>query len=147
MPDTFCLLKPDAFDRRLIPEILRMIDVYCLDLARMELVRPGPDLVREHYREHRDWEGFPALVDFTCSGPAVALVLSARFPPEDAVKLLRDLIGPYRHPRSNGSIRSRFMIEGRPLHENLVHGSDSPESAAREIELWFGRGRVRRRED
>lgn len=138
MPDTFCLLKPDAVRRRLVPTLLQMIEVQGLDVVRMKLTLPDRARVEEHYCEHREWEGFARLVEFTCSGNAVAMVLSARSPDEDAVRLLRDLMGPFRPPWAWTTIRARFMLPGGPDHENLIHGSDSAESARREIDLWFG---------
>jgi nucleoside-diphosphate kinase len=136
---TFCLLKPDAGRRRLVPDLLDFLDGEGLVPVRMELRRPARALVREHYRAHRDWDGFEALVEFTCSGPVVALVLAASHPAEDAIALLRDAIGPFDE-RIPGTIRGEWMTVGRPSWENLIHGSDSAAEAEREATLWFGPG-------
>ena len=136
MTRTFCLLKPDALRRGLVDAILGRLELDGLAVVRSRTLVPGPVLAAEHYREHREWEGFADLVAFTCSGEAMALVLASDDPARPAVPLLREVMGPYRE-RIPGTIRGDWMAEGSPLRENLIHGSDSDEAARREIGLWF----------
>jgi nucleoside-diphosphate kinase len=139
MANTFCLLKPDAVRRGLIVRLLVIVDHAGLVPVRMELVWPTRALAREHYRAYAAWKDFADLIEFTCSGPVLAMVLAARHPDRDAVVLLRRRMGPYRD-RVPGTIREMIMLPDRPYHENLVHGSDSAAEAEREATLWFGRG-------
>jgi nucleoside-diphosphate kinase len=132
---TFCLIKPDAVRRHLIGVILRRVEAAGLEPVRLEMVRPNRSLLDEHYRAHRAWGGLPEMLAFMGSGPTVACVFSG----SRAVERLREQIGPFRvGERVPGTIRGDFMAPGYPLWENLVHGSDSVDEAAREVRLWFG---------
>ena len=132
MPDrTLILVKPDAFARRLTGEIIRRFEAKGLTIVAAKHMTTARDLAEEHYAEHSERPFFGELVDFITGGPLVALVLEGI----DAVKAARQLIGATNPlEAAPGSIRGDFGLE---VQTNLVHGSDSPESAQREIALWF----------
>jgi len=128
---TLILVKPDAFARGLTGEILARFERKGLKIAALKLVTTPRDTAETHYAEHQERPFFGELVDFITSGPLVALVLEG----QDVVKASRQLIGATNPlEAATGSIRGDFAIE---VGQNLVHGSDSPESAAREIGIWF----------
>jgi nucleoside-diphosphate kinase len=128
---TLILVKPDAFDRGLTGEIVGRFERKGLKLAAMKLMRVDRELAERHYGEHQGKPFFPDLVEFITRGPLVAMVLEA----DGAIDAARQVIGA-THPleAAPGSIRGDFAIE---ITFNLVHGSDSPNSAAREVELFF----------
>jgi nucleoside-diphosphate kinase len=125
------LIKPDGVERRLSGEILGRIERRNLVIRGGKLIRVDRRLGETHYAEHREKPFFAELVDFITSGPTWALVVEG----EGAIATLRKTIGATdpaeAHP---GSIRGDLAVA---MPDNLVHGSDSPESAAREIALWF----------
>jgi nucleoside-diphosphate kinase len=128
---TLILVKPDAFARGLTGEILARFERKGLKLVALKLVTTPPDTAETHYAEHRERPFFGELVDFITSGPLVAAVVEG----QDAVKASRQIIGATNPlEATTGSIRGDFAIE---IGQNLVHGSDSPESAEREIGIWF----------
>jgi nucleoside-diphosphate kinase len=128
---TLILVKPDAFARGLTGEILARFERKGLRIAALKLVTTSRETAETHYAEHSERPFFGELVDFITSGPLVAAVLEG----QDVVKASRQLIGATNPLEANtGSIRGDFAIE---VGQNLVHGSDSPESAAREIGIWF----------
>jgi nucleoside-diphosphate kinase len=131
--ETLVIVKPDGFRRRLTGEILARIERKGLRVAEMRSMRIDRDLAERHYGEHRDKPFFGELVEFITSGDVVV----ARVVGEQAVPVVRTLMGP-TDPASAppGTIRGDF---GVLITENLVHGSDSPESAKRELDLFFGR--------
>ena len=128
---TLVIVKPDGFRRGLTGEILARIERKGLRIAEMRTMRIERDLAERHYGEHRDKPFFGDLVDFITSGDVVV----ARIVGEQAVPVVRTLMGP-TDPASAppGTIRGDF---GVLIQENLVHGSDSPESAKRELDLFF----------
>jgi nucleoside-diphosphate kinase len=128
---TLVLCKPDAVARRLVGEIVRRIEAKGLTLGAMELRRLDEATARKHYAEHEGKPFFADLVSFITSGPLVALVVEG----PEAWKVVRTLMGS-TNPRdaAPGTIRGDLAVE---LTENLVHGSDGPESAVREIALFF----------
>jgi nucleoside-diphosphate kinase len=131
MQRTLILVKPDAFARRLTGEIVARLERKGLTLVAMRLMTMSRELAERHYAEHADRPFFGELVDFITSGPIVAMVLEGA----DAVAAARQVIGATNPlEASPGSIRGDFAIQ---LGENLVHGSDSAESAARERALFF----------
>jgi nucleoside-diphosphate kinase len=132
VPDrTLILVKPDAFARGLTGEILSRFERKGLKLVALELKTLDADTAKEHYAEHAERPFFGELVDFITSGPLVALVLEG----QDAVKAARQVIGSTNPlEAATGSIRGDFAIE---VGQNMVHGSDSAESAAREAKLFF----------
>jgi nucleoside-diphosphate kinase len=128
---TLILVKPDAFGRGLTGEILARFERKGLKIVAMKLMTTPRDTAETHYDEHRDKPFFGELVDFITSAPLVALVLEG----QDAVKAARQLIGATNPlEAAPGSIRGDFAIE---VGQNMVHGSDSPESGRREIAIWF----------
>jgi nucleoside-diphosphate kinase len=128
---TLILVKPDAFARGLTGEILARFERKGLELVALKLVTTPRDTAETHYAEHVERPFFGELVDFITSGPLVAAVVEG----QDAVVASRQLIGATNPlEAAPGSIRGDFAIE---IGQNLVHGSDSPDSAAREIGIWF----------
>ncbi|MBX5443009.1 MAG: nucleoside-diphosphate kinase [Solirubrobacteraceae bacterium] len=132
MPDrTLILVKPDAFARGLTGEIIARFERKGLKLVALELKQLDRATAEQHYAEHREKPFFGELVDFITSGPLVAMVLEG----QDAVKAARQIIGATNPlEAAPGSIRGDFAIE---VGQNMVHGSDSPESAEREAKLFF----------
>jgi nucleoside-diphosphate kinase len=128
---TLILVKPDAFARGLTGEILARFERKGLKIAALKLVQTPRETAETHYAEHAERPFFGELVDFITSAPLVAAVLEG----DDVVKASRQLIGATNPLEANtGSIRGDFAIE---VGQNLVHGSDSDESAEREIGIWF----------
>jgi nucleoside-diphosphate kinase len=126
------LIKPDAMQRQLAGEILARFERRGLALREAKLVTVDRDLAERHYAEHSDKAFFGELVEFITSGPTLALVLEG----EGAIPVVRKTIGATDPAEAcAGSIRGEFALS---MPDNLVHGSDSPESAQREIALWFG---------
>jgi len=134
MPDlqrTFVMIKPDGVQRQLVGEIVRRFESKGLKLVGMKLVSVSEQLAADHYRDHAGKLFFPALVEFIRKSPVVALALEG----PDAILRVRQLMGALDpNEATPGSIRGDFAVERQM---NLVHGSDSPESAARELALWF----------
>src|SRR5213083_2897785 len=128
---TLVLIKPDAMRRRLAGEILARFESRGLELRAARLVVVGRDHAEDHYAEHVEKPFFGELVDFITSGPTLALVLEG----ESSIATLRTTIGATNPADAEpGSIRGDLALA---MPDNLVHGSDSPESAEREIALWF----------
>ena len=129
---TLLIVKPDAVQRGLIGEILRRVEAKGLRIAELRLMHIDRDLAEEHYGEHREKPFFEELVDFITSGDVVV----ARVEGEQAVPVLRAIMGPTDPAGAPpGTIRGDYGIL---ITQNLVHGSDSPESADRELKLFFG---------
>ncbi len=129
---TLILIKPDAFARSLTGEILARFERKGLRIAAMKKMTLTRETAERHYAEHAEKPFFGELVDFITSAPLVALVLEG----ERAVTAARQLIGATNPlEAAPGSIRGDFAIE---TGQNMVHGSDSAESAAREIKIFFG---------
>jgi nucleoside-diphosphate kinase len=129
---TLLIAKPDAVRRGLTGEILRRVEAKGLRIAELQMRRVDRSTAEEHYGEHRDKPFFDELVSFITSGRVVA----ARIEGERAVSVLRTMMGPTDPAVAlPGTIRGDY---GTIITENLVHGSDSPESAERELKLFFG---------
>ena len=129
---TLVLVKPDAVERRLAGDILGRFERRGLDVIAAKLVLVDATLANEHYAEHREKPFFAELVEFITSAPTLALVLEG----ESAIRVVRSTMGATNPVESApGTIRGDLALA---MPNNLVHGSDSPESAAREIALWFG---------
>jgi len=128
---TLVLCKPDAVERKLVGEIIRRLEAKNLTIVALELRTLEVDVAEVHYGEHNGKPFFESLVEFITRSPLVAMVVEG----PDAQPVVRTLMG-ITNPRdaAPGTIRGDLAIE---LTENLVHGSDSPESAAREIALFF----------
>ena len=131
MDRTLILVKPDAFARNLTGEILARFERKGLKIVALKFVETPRELAAEHYAEHSERPFFGELVDFITGGPLVAAILEGH----EAVKAARQLIGATNPlEAAPGSIRGDFALE---VGQNMVHGSDSPESAERESKLWF----------
>ncbi len=129
---TLVLVKPDGVARGLVGEVIGRIERKGLTLAALELRRVPRELAEQHYAEHTDKPFYGSLLEFITSGPVVAAVVEG----ERAVAAFRQIAGG-TDPVSKaapGSLRGDFALE---TQSNLVHGSDSAESAEREIKLWF----------
>ena len=132
MDRTLILVKPDAFARGLTGEIIARFERKGLRIVALRSMTVTRELAERHYAEHAERPFFGELVDFITSGPIVAMVLEGT----EAVKAARQVIGATNPlEAAPGSIRGDFAIE---TGQNMVHGSDSPESAAREAALFFG---------
>jgi nucleoside-diphosphate kinase len=126
------LIKPDAVRRRLAGEILGRIEARGFEISEARLVTASRELGEEHYAEHREKPFFGELVEFITSGPTWALVVEG----EGAIATMRATIGATDPANAApGTIRGDLASS---MPDNLVHGSDSPDSAQREIALWFG---------
>ncbi|HEV8681337.1 MAG TPA: nucleoside-diphosphate kinase [Actinomycetota bacterium] len=131
MQETLVIVKPDAVRRGLIGEILARIERKGLRIAEMRTMRIGRELSEEHYAEHREKPFFDELVGFITSSDVVV----ARVVGEGAVAVVRELMGPTDPAQAPpGTIRGDF---GLRITENLIHGSDSSETAKRELDLFF----------
>ncbi|MFZ0229744.1 MAG: nucleoside-diphosphate kinase [Mycobacterium sp.] len=133
MPErTLLLVKPDGVERRLVGEIVSRIERKGLTLAALELRVVSDELASQHYAEHDGKPFFGSLLEFITSGPLVAAIVEG----PRAVAAVRQLAGGTDpvEKATPGTIRGDFGLE---TQFNLVHGSDSPESAEREIALWF----------
>lgn len=131
METTLVLIKPDGVRRRLCGEIIRRFEAKGLTIRAMKLMKMSGELADKHYAEHVSKGFYPELKAFMTGGPLVALAVAG----PDAVNLVRKMMGATKPADSApGTIRGDFATI---VTENLVHGSDSPESAARELALWF----------
>ena len=131
MERTLILVKPDAFERRLTGEVIGRFERKGMSLVAMKLMTADEDIANSHYAEHTEKPFFGELVSFITGGPLVAMVLEG----PNAVAAARQLIGATDPVEADaGSIRGEF---GTEVTFNLVHGSDSTESAEREIGIWF----------
>ncbi|HEX8975097.1 MAG TPA: nucleoside-diphosphate kinase [Solirubrobacteraceae bacterium] len=131
MERTLILVKPDAFDRQLTGEIIARFERKGLRLIALQLMTMSSEMAAQHYAEHEDKPFFGELVQFITSGPLVAMVLEG----EQAIAAARQVIGATNPLQANtGSIRGDYAIE---VGQNMVHGSDAPSSAAREVALFF----------
>lgn len=129
---TLVLLKPDAVRRGLAGEILGRFERKGLTIVRAELRTIDGAFADRHYADHVERDFYPPLRVFITSGPLLALVLAG----DTAIDVVRTIIGPTDGRKApGGTVRGDLSTSNR---ENLVHASDSPESAAREIALWFG---------
>lgn len=130
--NTFIMVKPDGVTRGLVGEVIRRFEGKGLSLEKIRGLTITAELARTHYAEHVDKPFFGDLLEFITSGPVVAMEWSG----EDAIAVCRTLMGA-TNPRdaAPGTIRGDFGLE---VTENIVHGSDGPESAARELNLFFG---------
>ncbi|HEY0534086.1 MAG TPA: nucleoside-diphosphate kinase [Actinoplanes sp.] len=125
------LLKPDAVRRGLLGEILSRFERKGLVIEALVLRTMDAELADQHYADHVEKPFYPPLKEFMTSGPLAALVLSG----DDVIEVVRSMIGSTDGRKAAaGTIRGDFSLSNR---ENLVHASDSPESAKRELELWF----------
>lgn len=126
------MVKPDGVRRRLVGEIIRRIEAKGYEIAEVKMFTIDESLAKEHYQEHTDKPFFGELVSFITSGPVVAMVVKGT----DAVAGMRQIMGATNPiDAAPGSIRGDYATV---ITENLVHGSDAPASADREVKLFFG---------
>jgi nucleoside-diphosphate kinase len=132
MEQTLVLIKGDGVRRKLVGEVIRRIEARGLDIADMKLMEVSTELAEEHYAEHREKPFFEELVEFITATPVVAM----RIRGEGAIQAMRTLMGATNPAdAAPGTIRGDLALS---MPDNLVHGSDSPESAERELGLFFG---------
>jgi nucleoside-diphosphate kinase len=128
---TLVLVKPDGVRRKLIGEIVRRFEAKTFDIVAMKMMTVDEELAKKHYEEHVEKSFFPELLSFITSGPLLAIAVEG----EEAVTVVRTMMGVTNPANAApGTVRGDF---GLITTENLVHGSDSPESAARELGLFF----------
>jgi nucleoside-diphosphate kinase len=131
---TLVLLKPDTVQRALIGEIIGRFERKGLLFIAMKMMIPSIDLATRHYQEHSTKPFFQSLLKFITSGPLVAIALEG----DEAIAVVRSLVGATDGRKAApGTIRGDFGIS---KSANLIHGSDSPESAERELKIWFADG-------
>ena len=131
MQRTLILVKPDGVQRRLVGNIIHRFEQKGLRLIALKFLQAPRDLAEKHYAVHKGKPFYDSLLNFLTADPTVAMVWEGR----EAVVVGRNLIGPTDGTKAApGTIRGDFALS---VQNNLVHGSDSPESAAREIALWF----------
>ena len=131
MEETLVLIKPDGVKRQICSEILTRYERKGLIIKAMKLLQTPKELAEEHYAEHKDKPFFGELVDFITSGPVLAFVLAGK----NAVTSVRTINGATNPVDATpGSIRGDYALT---MDSNVVHASDSVDSAAREIHLWF----------
>lgn len=129
---TFVMIKPDGVQRGLVGEIISRFERRGLKIVGMKMVYLTEAFARKHYAVHEGRPFFPGLIEYITSGPVVAMVLEGT----NAIRVVREMMGA-TNPRDAlpGTIRADFGLD---IGRNLVHGSDSPETARFEIDLWFG---------
>mgnify|MGYP005843467119 CR=1 FL=1 len=136
MERTLVLVKPLGVKRGLIGKVIDRFERRDLRIVGLKMLQMDEPLARRHYEAHLDKPFFPGLLDYITSGPIVAMVVKG----EDAIKLARDLIGATDPSKAlPGTIRADYAIDAQ---RNLVHGSDSPEAAEREISLFFDKDEI-----
>ncbi len=129
---TFFMIKPDGVQRNLVGEIISRVEAKGFSITKIKMMTISKKLAEQHYGEHKDKPFFNDLVSFITSGPVVAMQVEG----ENVVLQIRNLMGATNPSESTpGSIRGDLATE---LDKNVVHGSDSDESAERELELFFG---------
>lgn len=131
MERTFCMLKPGVLQRRIVGEVLSRIERKGLKVCAIKMMQIPRALCEQHYAEHKDRPFFPSLVEYMISGPVIAMVIEG----SDAISGLRALCGPTNPAEAPpGTIRGDY---GVVTQKNIIHASDSPAGAAREIDLFF----------
>lgn len=136
MQKTLILLKPDAVRRGINGAILAKLEEKGLKLVGLKILQMDKELAEKHYAPHKEKPFFPGLVEYITSGPIVAAV----FEGEDAIETSRKTMGATDPAKSEaGTIRAEFGID---IEQNTIHGSDSPETAEREISLYFKEGEL-----
>ena len=130
---TFFMIKPDGVQRNLVGEIISRVEAKGFSITKIQMMTISKELAEKHYEEHKNKPFFNDLVSFIISGPVVAMQVEG----ENVVLQIRNLMGATNPSESTpGSIRGDLATE---LDKNVVHGSDSDESAERELTLFFGK--------
>jgi nucleoside-diphosphate kinase len=132
MQQTLIILKPDAVERQLVGELINRFERKGLQIVAMRMLRITPELAKKHYAEHAAKPFYPGLEEYITSNPVVAAILEG----PEAIAVVRRLVGATNGIEAvAGTIRGDFSLSSQ---RNLVHASDSPESAEREIKIFFG---------
>lgn len=133
MEKSLIIIKPDGLKKRIIGEIISRFEKEDLIIEKLKMIKISRNLAEKHYNEHKDKEFFNMLIDYITSGPVVIMVISG----DNAINRARELMGPTdSRIAKKGTIRGDF---GDDITANVIHGSDSKESAEREIKLFFDR--------
>lgn len=136
LEQTFLMVKPDGVQRGLIGEIVQRFEKKGFQLVGAKLMHISEELAKEHYGEHKERPFFGELVEFITSGPVFAMVWQG----ENVIKIARDMMGTTNPAEAAaGTIRGDYAVQ---VGMNIIHGSDSPESAEREINLFFDRSEL-----
>ena len=131
MERTFVMVKPDGVQRGLVGDVISRLERKGLKIVAMKMLWIAKEMAENHYAEHREKPFFSALVDYITSGPVVAMVVEGK----NAIKVVRTLVGATNPAEAApGTIRGDFGLD---VGRNVVHASDSPQSAEREISLFF----------
>jgi nucleoside-diphosphate kinase len=131
MERTFAMVKPDGVRRGVVGEIISRFERRGFRIVALKMLTPSRALAEAHYAVHRGKPFYDGLVDFVTSGPVVAMVLEA----DNAVALVRQMMGALKpEEAAPGTIRGDLTVD---VQQNLIHGADSPDTAAAEIALWF----------
>lgn len=131
MEKTLVLIKPDGVERRLVGQIISIYERKGLDITALKFIKPSKEIAEQHYIEHKEKPFFKELVNFITRGKVCAMIIEG----ENVVKLVRKINGATDPAEAEtGTIRGLFALS---KSENIVHASDSAESAAREIKIWF----------
>jgi nucleoside-diphosphate kinase len=136
MERSLVLLKPDCVQRRLVGRVIARFEDKGLDIVAMKLMRITPELAKRHYAEHVKKVWYSEMEEYITSGPVVAMIVEG----PEVVRCIRGMVGATNGlEAAPGTIRGEFTLSQRM---NLIHASDSPESAAREIALFFTAGEI-----
>ena len=128
---TYIMLKPDCVKRGLIGEVISRIEKKGFKIENMKMIQLDEKILREHYAHIADKPFFPGVLDYMQSGPVVAMIVTG----DNAIKGMRNLMGPTNYDEAkSGTIRGDFATS---TGENIIHGSDSPETAEAEIKRFF----------
>ena len=134
MEKTLAIIKPDAVERRIVGSVILKIELASFCIVDMKMIYMSKRQAKFLYKEHRSKPFFERLVNFMSSGPSIFLVLEKK----NAIEDWRSLMGPAKVADAYfNSIRGCLGLLGKPTHENVVHGSDSPESAVRELGFFW----------
>jgi nucleoside-diphosphate kinase len=133
---SFVMMKPDAVQRRLMGKILSRFEEKGLQIVAVKLIQIDEDLAKTHYGEHAEKPFFPSLVEYITSSPSLAMVIQG----EEAITTIRKIVGATNPLEADlGTIRGDF---GMDTGRNIIHASDAPESAEREISLFFNEDEI-----
>ena len=136
MERTFVMVKPDGVQRRLVGEIIRRFENRGLRLVGMKLLQPSRELAEKHYAVHLGKSFYEDLVNFVTSGPVVAMAWEG----DNVISLVRKMMGALKpEEASSGTIRGDYTAD---IQKNLIHGSDGPDTAKYEIDLWFSKSEL-----
>ncbi|WP_019498454.1 nucleoside-diphosphate kinase [Pseudanabaena sp. PCC 6802] len=131
MQRTFLAVKPDGVQRALVGNIISRFEAKGFQLVGLKMIMVSRELAEKHYGEHKEKPFFPGLVNFITSGPVVAMVWEGK----EVIATARKIVGATNPLNAdNGTIRGEFGVD---VGRNIIHGSDAPETAEREIALWF----------